>query len=186
MNVKPYIDSIPHIRKLIQYSRKENIELYLIGGMLRDIYLKRQELTKDFDFAVMNHARKAASGFASRTGGTFIVLDKETESYRVVVKVRKEQYIYDFTNLNQCAFSWNLETFPYPGSPVSDTKILAQGRMKGPDIPAHKKGDLSLNLSADAWKKAEALLLTAFNPQGKELFSWSLAALFKGCSCSHT
>ena len=80
---------------------------------------------------------------------------------------------YDFTNLNQCSFDWQLVTFPLPGASTTDTKILAQGRITGPDIPARKKGFLTLNLPSAVIKKADALLLTAFNPQGRRLFTWS-------------
>ncbi len=80
---------------------------------------------------------------------------------------------YDFTNLNQCSFDWQLVTFPLPYASASDTKILARGWMKGPDIPARQKGILSLNMSPSTIKKADALLLTAVDPQGKKLFTWS-------------
>ena len=80
---------------------------------------------------------------------------------------------YDFTHLNQCSFDWQLVTFPLPCASASDTKILARGWLKGPDIPARQKGILSLNLSPTILKKADALLLTAVNPQGQKLFTWS-------------
>ncbi len=80
---------------------------------------------------------------------------------------------YDFTNLNQCTFAWKLVKFPLPSAHATNTTVLARGSTNGPDIPPRHKGELMLNLPASALAEAGALLLTAFGPDGKALFSWS-------------
>lgn len=73
---------------------------------------------------------------------------------------------YDFTNLKDCRFVWTLKT-------IKDDKVstVKSGEIKGFDLAPHATGTLKVNLPAN-WKDANVLYLTAYNPQGEELWTW--------------
>ncbi len=73
---------------------------------------------------------------------------------------------YDFTNLKDCRFVWTLKT-------IKDDKesIVKSGEIKGFNLAPHATGTLKVNLPAN-WKDANVLYLTAYNPQGEELWTW--------------
>ena len=76
---------------------------------------------------------------------------------------------YDFTNLAQCKFEWSLAKFSIgqAGHTIGDRGVLA-----GPSVPPHASGTLTLNLP-DGWREADVLYLTARNPEGRDLWTWS-------------
>lgn len=74
---------------------------------------------------------------------------------------------YDFANLSQCKFSWQLRKFGRSTGFVT----IAEGATVSPDIAPGKSGGLKLNLPAD-WKNADALAVTARNSNGQELWTW--------------
>ncbi len=79
---------------------------------------------------------------------------------------------YDFTNLDECSFEWELARFPSPNEVKAGHVALASGTLKGPNVPPHGAGELKLNLPA-TWRRADALYLTAKDPAGRELWTWS-------------
>ncbi|MGC3961083.1 MAG: glycoside hydrolase family 2 TIM barrel-domain containing protein [Verrucomicrobiota bacterium] len=74
---------------------------------------------------------------------------------------------YDFINLSQCQFSWQLRKF----SDAVGFETIAQGSIASPKVAPGKAGRLKLKLPAD-WKKAGTLAVTARNPSGLELWTW--------------
>ncbi len=80
---------------------------------------------------------------------------------------------YDFTNLQECTFSWQLVSWPAPAQPVAAVHTWAEGTMAGPNIPPHKAGWLHPSLPEEALARADGFLLTARDPSGGELFTWS-------------
>ncbi|MDP1852946.1 MAG: HD domain-containing protein [Candidatus Omnitrophota bacterium] len=81
------------ILKLAELNRRK---VYLVGGYLRDLFLKRKSF--DFDFAVDKGAIKFSRSIAERLKGDFVVLDKEHGSARVIVKKENTSYTLDFTD----------------------------------------------------------------------------------------
>ncbi len=77
---------------------------------------------------------------------------------------------YDFLNMNTCTFDWKYVTFPSAVDLNKEVKILRQGTVKGEDIPAHQSGVLKITAAP---KDADALIITATDLYGKELFTWS-------------
>ena len=73
---------------------------------------------------------------------------------------------YFYTNINQCTFSWQLTKW-VAGKPQD-----AKGTAKAPTVAPGEKGVLRLALPAN-WSAYEALYITATDPYGKELFTWS-------------
>jgi Glycosyl hydrolases family 2, TIM barrel domain/Glycosyl hydrolases family 2, sugar binding domain/Glycosyl hydrolases family 2/Domain of unknown function (DUF4981)/Beta galactosidase small chain len=79
---------------------------------------------------------------------------------------------YDFTNLDECSFEWKLARFPSPAGGKAGHVVLASGTLKGPHVPPHGAGELTLNLPTN-WRGADVLYLTAKDPAGRELWTWS-------------
>jgi hypothetical protein len=79
---------------------------------------------------------------------------------------------FDFTNLSGCAFEWRLARFPSPFGKRSGHVTLAAGKLDGPNVPPHGAGELQINLPPSR-ETADALYLTAKDPAGRELWTWS-------------
>ena len=73
----------------------KNQEIYLVGGYLRNYFLKK-EISKDRDLVCIKNAENIAKEISQKLNGTFIELDKENQIYRVVLS-DKENY-FDISN----------------------------------------------------------------------------------------
>jgi hypothetical protein len=76
---------------------------------------------------------------------------------------------YSFTNLNQCTFKWQLLRFQ-----GATAIVKASGTAVSPDLKPGQRSFLELNLPA-SWKQNDALYVTAYGPDKKEIFTWSRA-----------
>lgn len=81
---------------------------------------------------------------------------------------------YSFTNLNQCSFKWKLVKFPSAHDKTTADIVNATGLPAAPDLKPGEKGLLNLALPT-SWSKSDALYLTAYGPDKKEIFTWSWA-----------
>lgn len=79
---------------------------------------------------------------------------------------------YSFTDLSQCRFSWQLVSFPKSTDSSMQAIVNQEGQPRSISIPPGQIGNLDLNLP-DNWRDSEALYLTATDPNGKKLFTWS-------------
>ncbi|MFC5282782.1 glycoside hydrolase family 2 TIM barrel-domain containing protein [Pedobacter alpinus] len=77
---------------------------------------------------------------------------------------------YDFTNVNQCTFSWELKKFNVLDSTLA--KPVLSGNSNAPDIEPHAKGLLKVALPEN-WFSYDVLYLTAKDVNQKEIFTWS-------------
>lgn len=76
---------------------------------------------------------------------------------------------YDFLNANTCRFTYEYVQLP-SACGKGEMKVLKKGEVKCPDIPAHGAGLLQIPA---AMKGANALMLTATDMYGNDLFTWS-------------
>jgi hypothetical protein len=97
-------------------------------------------------------------------------------------RIEVENY-YDFTNLQMCRFEWKLGRFPKPWEDVDEHTVVDNGPVLSPDVQAGAEGVLELDLP-ESWRQANALYLTAFDPSGMEVWTWSWAVQ-KGCGYCH-
>ena len=72
------------MRALDTFAKARDTRLYLVGGSVRDLLLKRQ--TTDFDFALPTDAIRFAKAFAANISATCIVLEENPPTARVIVK----------------------------------------------------------------------------------------------------
>lgn len=75
---------------------------------------------------------------------------------------------YDFIDLKDCRFHWELAQFD---AGKKGHSILSQGELQSASIPAHEQGEIQLKLPGN-WKNADALYLTAIAPTGQEIYTW--------------
>ncbi|MFV0605883.1 MAG: glycoside hydrolase family 2 TIM barrel-domain containing protein [Niabella sp.] len=73
---------------------------------------------------------------------------------------------YQFTNLNQCSFSWVLRKY------TMNKLIEKKGVIPSPSIAPGDKGVLKIELPA-GWVDYNVLYVTAKGREGEELFTWS-------------
>lgn len=71
---------------------------------------------------------------------------------------------YHFTNISQCSFSWKLVRLP--------NEKADSGSAVAPSLAPGEKGFVQLNLPA-GWSDNDVLYVTANDPFGRELFTWS-------------
>jgi poly(A) polymerase len=105
------------IKKYILYgeglAKKNNIDLYIVGGFLRDYFCKRD--IYDIDFIVSKDVKRIAGLFAKKFRGAFVVLDEENKIYRIVKNIEGQIFNFDFgqmrgdliSDLQQRDFSLN-------------------------------------------------------------------------------
>jgi hypothetical protein len=79
---------------------------------------------------------------------------------------------YDFTSLSQVRFDWQLVDFPTPASARTQHAVAAEGTVTSPDVPPDSGGSLSVSLPEE-WQSHDALRLTATDPAGREIYTWS-------------
>jgi hypothetical protein len=78
---------------------------------------------------------------------------------------------YDFTDLSECSFVWQLARFPTPDQLNAGHTVLASGMVRGPRVAPHSTGELPLRLPVA--RSSDVLYLTAKDPSGRELWTWS-------------
>jgi tRNA nucleotidyltransferase/poly(A) polymerase len=72
------------MRALDTFAKAQDVRLYLVGGSVRDLLLKRQ--TTDFDFTLASDAIHFAKAFAANISATCIVLEENPPTARVIIK----------------------------------------------------------------------------------------------------
>ena len=72
------------VQVLGDFAKKRCVELYFVGGSVRDLLLERP--TTDVDFALASDAIAFAKAFAASIRATCIVLEENPATARVIVK----------------------------------------------------------------------------------------------------
>lgn len=84
---------------------------------------------------------------------------------------------FDFTDLNQCTFRWQLGLFPNPSDSTNALNagflpVVDSGGFAGPAIAPAESGSLKLSLPSD-WARYDALRVTPTDPHGREIYTWT-------------
>ena len=99
MNLSKSVKKIPHLELISKIAAKHKVGVWLVGGFLRDICIKKNKELLDFDFCVGSETFKIAKEFAKIISAKFIVLDKKNQCSRVILKQFNKLYTYDFTRM---------------------------------------------------------------------------------------
>lgn len=85
--------------------------------------------------------------------------------------------LYDVNALDKVRFDWRLVRYAGPDAATTAPRVLAAGRVPGPEVAARSRGTLDLKLPA-GWRghRADALEVTATGPDGVQLWTWAYPA----------
>jgi poly(A) polymerase len=99
---KSYLRDMPPLNVLMEIQEKFPQEIFLVGGIIRDFVLGRLSDRKciEIDFAVEGDVRGLAKTFAHKVGENLVLLDEETQTFRVVVEGRPD-YQFDFSQFRE-------------------------------------------------------------------------------------
>lgn len=84
--------------RVLKFSQIKRIQLYIVGGFLRDIILGREKTNPDIDFTLKKNAIAFAGGLAKRMNAGFVVLDKANGCARLIKRIGERVYTLDFTD----------------------------------------------------------------------------------------
>lgn len=117
------------------------------------------------------YRQKEGSFFAIREifSPVNIKMEKLTSDFSGSIPVENR---FHFTNLNKCTFTYKLVNFHKPTDWLPGFENTEDVRLNAPDIKPGSKGEIKISLPSD-WKSNDALILTAINPFGKEIYSWT-------------
>ncbi len=125
------------------------------------------------DGIVGPHREKEASFYTIKEIWSPIEVDTKPIEATFTGKL-EVQNRYFFTNLNQCSFVWKLVDFPSVTEKITSARTIALGSISPPNVAPGASGTLQIGLPAN-WKKDDALYLTAYGPDKKEVCTWSWA-----------
>ena len=86
------------LRPVYNFAKANRIKLYLVGGALRDLILKRKKENPDFDFCLKKGALGFGRSLAKKIRAAFVVLDEEHAACRLVKKIDGQIYTFDFSD----------------------------------------------------------------------------------------
>jgi len=86
------------LKPVADFARSRKVKLYLVGGALRDLFLKRRKDNPDFDFCLKARALSFGRKLAGHLKAAFVLLDEEHGACRLVKKTDDRVYTFDFTN----------------------------------------------------------------------------------------
>ena len=87
------------LSQVAAFAKAKKLSLYLVGGFVRDALLQRERMPVNIDLAIPVRALEVARQLASSLRGTYICLDQEAATARVVVssgETRVELDLSDF------------------------------------------------------------------------------------------
>lgn len=119
------------------------------------------------------HREKEASFYTIKEIWSPVYIDPQPIDKTFNGKISVENR-YAFTNLNQCTFKWKLVKFPSAQDKTTAAIVKATGSPAVLNLKPGEKGMLNLVLPS-SWSKNDALYLTAYGPDKKEIFTWSWA-----------
>jgi len=86
------------LEKILRLAKDKKIKIYLVGGILRDLILKRRKQNPDFDFCLKKGAINFGKTLSKSLKSGFVVPDKDRGYCRLVKKIKERIYTLDFTD----------------------------------------------------------------------------------------
>ncbi|MFA5156859.1 MAG: HD domain-containing protein [Candidatus Omnitrophota bacterium] len=80
------------------FAVSQRIELYIVGGYLRDSVLKRQKDNPDIDFCLARQSIKFGRRLAAKIKAGFVALDDERGCCRLIKRINNKTYTLDFAD----------------------------------------------------------------------------------------
>ena len=115
-----------------------------------------------------HHEREASADTVRKIWSPVLIDDALPEGFDGALRVRNA---YDFTNLKQTRFTWELRRFHSPDEVTAGDDVVAKGSAESPDVGPGEAGELRLDLPTDR-SRADALAVTATDADGLEVWTW--------------
>ncbi|MDD5505503.1 MAG: HD domain-containing protein [Candidatus Omnitrophica bacterium] len=101
-------NDISILKPVYNFAKSKKVKLYLVGGALRDLILKRRKDNPDFDFCLKRGAINFGRKLAGQLKCGFVVLDEEHAACRLVKKIGAKVYTFDFTDFRAATLEQDL------------------------------------------------------------------------------
>jgi poly(A) polymerase len=137
---------------LAELAVRENVRLYLVGGTVRDLLLGKE--VEDLDFAVAGDAFSLARKFADLASASFVPLDQEHGTARVVF--HRGALSMDFSRIRGADITEDLSArdFTINAMAIDFGQIMnALGTDKSPLTPLFQRGESVID-----WKRGESVI----------------------------
>ena len=86
------------LKPIYNFAKSKKVKLYLVGGALRDLILKRKKDNPDFDFCLKTGAFNFCKKLAKELRAAYVILDEEHAACRLVKRIGDKLYTFDFTD----------------------------------------------------------------------------------------
>jgi len=96
------------LKPVYNFTKSKKVKLYLVGGALRDLILKRKKENPDFDFCLKTGSLNFGRKLAGELRAAFVVLDEEHAACRLVKRIEDKLYTFDFTDFRAPALEKDL------------------------------------------------------------------------------
>ncbi len=93
---------------IYKFSRANRLKLYLVGGALRDLLLRRLRPNPDFDFCLKSGALRFGRKLSRKLKCAFVLLDEEHAACRLVKKIQGRIYTFDFSDFRDTTLEKDL------------------------------------------------------------------------------
>jgi poly(A) polymerase len=96
------------LNPIYNFAKIRKVKLYLVGGALRDLYLRRKKENPDFDFCLKSGALKFGRKLAKQLKCAFVLLDEEHAACRLVKKINHQTCTFDFSDFRAATLEKDL------------------------------------------------------------------------------
>jgi len=137
------------LKDISSFAKDKKVKLYLVGGILRDIFLNRNKENLDIDFCLNKGAINFGKSLARQIKAGFVVLDKEHGACRLVKRIKDRSYTLDFTDFRGATLKEDLlhRDFSINTMALELDKVFNHGDLNAMLIdPYRARGDLKLKI----------------------------------------
>ncbi|MCM8778500.1 MAG: HD domain-containing protein [Candidatus Omnitrophica bacterium] len=109
VNLHNYLANISPLRDLLILKEKFPVEIFVVGGFIRDFILERMESKEmiEIDFAINREVDKFVHLFAQQEKGHLVLLDEENKTFRVILE-KDNLYQFDFSQFRSANIEGDL------------------------------------------------------------------------------
>ncbi|MCU0666429.1 MAG: HD domain-containing protein [Candidatus Omnitrophica bacterium] len=86
------------LENIFVFSQEKNVQLYLVGGFLRDLLLNRSKINPDIDFCLSKDAISFGKALSRKINSDFVVLDQQHDCCRLLKQVEGKTYTIDISS----------------------------------------------------------------------------------------
>jgi len=127
------------LKPIFNFAKSKRVKLYLVGGILRDLLIKRVRENPDFDFCLKKGALNFGRSLAVNIKAAYVVLDAAHGACRLVKRIGNRVYTFDFTDFRGLTFEEDLlhRDFTINSIALELSKVFSGGDLNAELIDLH-------------------------------------------------